>query len=113
MKFKLSGNLLRFSGFRHEVEVAGSTVHEGIEALLDDLPDLRPVLMDGQGRVRAAHRMFFNGEALAADELSQSKHSGPRDLLIRAESEDPPLSARGRVDRGNGGGAGAGRHCRG
>lgn len=84
MKFRLSGNLLRFSGFRHEVEVGSSTITEGLETLLDELPGLRPVLMDGRGRVRAAHRMFFNGEALAPDELSRSCGPGDEVFILTA-----------------------------
>lgn len=84
MKFTLSGNLLRFTGFRHEVEVGGTTIGEGIEGLLDDCPDLRAVLMDSQGRVRAAHRMYFNGEALAPDQLSQSCDPGDEIFILTA-----------------------------
>ncbi|MGI8809507.1 MAG: hypothetical protein ACR2KK_17040, partial [Acidimicrobiales bacterium] len=83
---------------------AGASVFHAMGELVAGYPN------DAVGLCRWAEQP---NARLANRSPAESKHSGPRDLLIRAESEDPPLSARGRVDRGNGGGAGAGRHCRG
>jgi hypothetical protein len=62
MKFRFSGVLLRFVDYRREVEVEGSTLGEGIDSLLTQFPKLQSVLIDGQGKVQSAHRLFLRGE---------------------------------------------------
>ena len=69
MKFTMSGNLLRFCDFHHEIDVGGNTIAEGMDELVGRFPNLRPVLFDGQGRVRQAHRIFHNGDMISRDDV--------------------------------------------
>ncbi|MGD0602521.1 MAG: MoaD/ThiS family protein [Streptosporangiaceae bacterium] len=62
MKIVLSGALVRFADYTKEVEVEATTVTEGLEFLTARYPDLKTVLLDGDGRVRRTHQLFLNGE---------------------------------------------------
>jgi hypothetical protein len=84
MKFKLSGNLLRFSNFLDEIEVASQTIEQGINELIANLPLLKPVLLDGQGRPRAVHRFFRNGELVSRDGLNLPGGSGDEVTILTA-----------------------------
>lgn len=84
MKFVLSGNLLRFSGFRREVEVDASTVEQGLKDLVASHPQLAPVLLDGSGRLRAVHRLFLNGEHLTGLQLSREANASDEITLLTA-----------------------------
>lgn len=79
MKFTMSGNLLRFCQFRHEIDVSGATIEEGMKELVAQCPDLRAVLFDGQGRLRGAHRLFHNGDMISRDDVARA--SGPDDEI--------------------------------
>jgi len=65
VKVVLSGALLRFAEYTKEVDVEAHTLTEGIEQLTTRFPRLRPVLLDGDGRVRLTHQLFLNGEQVA------------------------------------------------
>jgi hypothetical protein len=84
MKLKLSGNLLRFSGMRAELDVDAATVALGIRRLVDECPDLRPVLFDAEGRVRAVHRLFLNGDVLPREELDRGTGPGDEVTILTA-----------------------------
>jgi hypothetical protein len=71
MRIVVSGNLLRFSNFQKEIEIAAPTLERGLEQLVGRFPLLEPVLLDGGGRVRAVHRLFLNGDLLSRDELGR------------------------------------------
>jgi hypothetical protein len=77
MNFVLSGNLLRFSNFQHEVQIEGPTIEGAIHNLIAQLPDLKPVLLDGAGNIRKIHRVFANGDLITADEMK--REAGPQD----------------------------------
>jgi len=62
VKVLLPGALLRFADYTKEVDVKARTLSEGIEELMAQFPGLRPVLLDGDGRVRLTHQLFLNGE---------------------------------------------------
>jgi sulfur-carrier protein len=62
MKIVLSGALVRFADYTKEIDVEASTVAEGVERLTDRFPNLKDVLLDGDGRVRRTHQLFLNGE---------------------------------------------------
>jgi hypothetical protein len=70
MKVVLSGALLRFVDYTKEVDVEAGTLAEGIERLTDRFPRLKPVLLDGDGRVRQTHQLFLNGEQVARQEYA-------------------------------------------
>ena len=70
MKFLMSGNLLRFSSFQKEIEVTAPTVEAGVAELITKCPQLKPVLLDGEGRFRKVHRLFLNENPLCQEELS-------------------------------------------
>lgn len=72
MKFSFSGNMLRFVDHNDEVSVDGATVAEGIARLVESYPDLRPVLYDGQGQLRAIHRIFLNGDLLQRSDVGRA-----------------------------------------
>jgi molybdopterin synthase sulfur carrier subunit len=84
MKFVFSGNLLRFSGFRREVEIQASTVGQGLSELVTHCPALAPVLLDGQGQLRAVHRLFLNGEQLTGPELERAAQPDDEVTLLTA-----------------------------
>jgi sulfur-carrier protein len=84
MRFVLSGNLLRFAGFRREVEVDAPTVEQGLTELVARCSGLGPVLLDGAGQLRAVHRLFLNGEPLAAQELGREVGAGDEVTLLTA-----------------------------
>ncbi len=70
MKVVLPGALLRFADYTKEVEVDARTLGEGIEVLAARFPRLRPVLLDGDGRVRRTHQLFLNGEQVERSEYA-------------------------------------------
>jgi molybdopterin synthase sulfur carrier subunit len=80
MKFVLSGNLLRFSNFQREIEVAAHTVADAITTLVGDVPGLAPVLLDATGQLRKVHRLFLNHDQLCAAELA--RRVGPDDEVM-------------------------------
>jgi hypothetical protein len=69
MKFVISGNLLRFSDFKNQIEILEPTVEEGLAVLVASFPALEPVLFGGAGRFREVHRIFLNGEQLTREDL--------------------------------------------
>lgn len=72
MVFKISGNLLRFAGYQHEIQIDASTVGEGIGKLVNLHPQLSQVLLDANGSVRKVHRLFYNGEQIENNKLEQT-----------------------------------------
>jgi sulfur-carrier protein len=66
MKFMFSGTMLRFVDFAKEIEVAEPNLELALRTLLARRPQLKPVLLDGEGNLRRSHQMFLNGESMAA-----------------------------------------------
>ena len=71
MMVRVSGALLRFTDYRRVISVPAPTVEAGLTRLADEYRPLKPVLFDREGKVRATHRIFLNGEQLMADQLSR------------------------------------------
>jgi molybdopterin converting factor small subunit len=84
MKFILSGNLLRFADFRRDITVTAPTLGEGIEELTQQHPQLRPMVLDGAGRVRGTLRVFLNGEQLASVSMAHAIGEGDEITLLTA-----------------------------
>ena len=70
MRFFISGNLLRFSDFRNEIEVFAHTIEASLASLVARCPALEPVLF-GSGRLRQVHRLFLNGAQIEGADLGQ------------------------------------------
>lgn len=62
MRFMFSGPMLRFVDFAKEIDIDEPNLELALKALLAQLPQLRPVLLDGQGNLRRSHQMFINGD---------------------------------------------------
>ena len=71
MKFVFSGTLLRFVDYQKEISVEASTVRNAVEGLVVSQPNLKNMLLDGEGKVRAAHRLFLNAEQLFAEDMDR------------------------------------------
>jgi hypothetical protein len=71
MRLVVSGNLLRFTSFTKEMDAPGGTLGEALAGVCARFPSLKPVLLDDEGRVRAVHQLFLNGEQLPRGELEQ------------------------------------------
>ncbi len=84
MKFVLSGNLLRFSEFQRETSVEAGTIREGVHALTLRFPTLKPVLLDGENRLRRIYRVFLNGEELDMEDLDKTASPTDEVVLITA-----------------------------
>ena len=69
MKVALSGNLRRFTSFEDRVDLDVTSVSEALDLLVERFPDLKPVVFDANGKLRSVHRLYFNGEILADEEL--------------------------------------------
>ncbi len=82
MKIQLSGNLLRFSGFQHRFELTATTVNEGIERLIALCPDLKNVLLDGDGQLRQVHLVALNGAKI--DDINEAVNDDDELLIATA-----------------------------
>ena len=71
MKFRFSGNLLRYVDFHQEVEVEGVTVADGLRNVIEIYPEFGPVILDGNGEIRLLHRFCLNGVFLSLPELEE------------------------------------------
>lgn len=69
MMVRVNGALLRFTDYRRVITVAAPTVAAALTRLTEEYLPLRKVLFDREGKVRATHKIFLNGEPLAADQL--------------------------------------------
>jgi hypothetical protein len=69
MIVRVNGALLRFTEYRRVIAVAAPTVEAALTRLADQYQPLRKVLFDREGRLRATHKIFLNGEPLERDEL--------------------------------------------
>lgn len=72
MMVRVSGALLRFTDYRRVISVDASTVEAALVKLSGDYQQLRKVLFDREGKVRATHKIFLNGEPLEPDQLASS-----------------------------------------
>lgn len=79
MLVRVRGVLLRFTNYENEIEVGRATVRDGLEELADRYTNLREVLMDREGSVRAMHLIALNGDQLAVGELD--REVGPDDQV--------------------------------
>ena len=70
MIVRVNGALLRFTEYQRAVTVTAPTVEAALTGLADEHRQLRTVLFDRRGRLRASHRIFLNGELPAPDELA-------------------------------------------
>lgn len=84
MKITLSGNLLRFSKFQREIDIPAPTVADGIARLCGEIPQLRPVLLDGAGQLRKVHRLFVNQDQLMNDELARPVGANDEVMILTA-----------------------------
>ena len=71
MKFRFSGNLLRYVDFHREVDVEGSTVEEGVNNLSQEFPKFGRIIYDSEGHIRMLHRLHLNGQLLNSDSYGQ------------------------------------------
>jgi molybdopterin synthase sulfur carrier subunit len=71
MRFRFSGTLLRFTDYQKEIELDAATLRSAVAALVLAQPSLKNVIYDGQGNVRATHRLFLNGQQLFAADFDK------------------------------------------
>jgi hypothetical protein len=64
MIIRLPGAMLRFAGYQREIKSDAPTAQAAINSLVSKYPALKSPLLDRKGRVRAAHRMFVNGDQI-------------------------------------------------
>ena len=86
MRLRISGALLRFTDYRSAIDVEAPTVEAALLQLADAHAPLRKVLFDREGRVRATHKIFLNGEQLAPDQLARPTGASDQVDLITAVS---------------------------
>jgi hypothetical protein len=83
MVIRVSGALLRFTDYRRAIDVDAPTVEEALVKLTGEYQPLRKVLFDREGKVRATHKVFLNGEQLDSDHLaSRAGDADSVDLLL-------------------------------
>jgi molybdopterin synthase sulfur carrier subunit len=79
MKIKVAGAMARLVDYQKEVDVDGATVRQGLNQLMERYPDLKKVMLDGDGNVRKTHHIFLDGESLPVGELDHA--AGPDDTV--------------------------------
>ena len=83
MVIRVSGALLRFTDYRRAIDVDAPTVEAALVKLTGEYQPLRKVLFDREGKVRATHKVFLNGEQLESDQLaSRAGDADSVDLLL-------------------------------
>jgi molybdopterin converting factor small subunit len=86
MVVKVRGILLRFTNYESTIEVDAPTVRAALTELTERYPDMKDVLLDRSGSVRATHLVALNGEALTPDELDRTGADDDRLDIVTAVS---------------------------
>ncbi len=86
MRFRIPGVLLRFTDYQSTIDVEAHTVEAALSKLVDAHAPLRKVLFDREGRLRAMHKVFLNGELLDDDQLARPAGANDQVDLITAIS---------------------------
>lgn len=60
MKVVFAGALLRFVDHQKEIEIAGQTLGECCQNLMDRFPKLKAALLDNKGNILQTHRFLVN-----------------------------------------------------
>jgi sulfur-carrier protein len=84
MNIAFSGTLLRFVNFQKSLTLDAPTVEDALAAVATRFPMSRPVIYDGEGRVRQVHQIFLNGKQLSAGELATAVSPADRVDLLTA-----------------------------
>jgi molybdopterin converting factor small subunit len=64
------------------VSIDGTTVNECLDNLIIRLPQLKPVLMDKNNKLKASFGIFVNDRHLHSDEMENNVHNGDRISII-------------------------------
>lgn len=79
MELSFSGTLIRFIDFQKKISLDANTVNEALGKVASKYPKVRPVLYDGDGRVRQVHQIFVNGKQLVPSDFDTALN--PNDQL--------------------------------
>lgn len=77
MTFNFSGSLLRFVGYRRQLAYDAKTLGNALNALFEDYPELRGLLMDQDLSFRRTMRLAINSEVIRSDRSDASGMSRP------------------------------------
>jgi len=69
MNLTFSGTLLRFVDYNKNVSFEACTVRDALAQVSEQYPKIRPVIYDGDGAIRAVHRISLNGELITEEEF--------------------------------------------
>ena len=75
MNIVLSGNLRRYTDFEGEVALNADSIGEALDKLVKQFPDLKPVVYAADGKLRAVHRLYLNGDILEGDQSARKLNS--------------------------------------
>ena len=79
MVIRVSGALQRFTDYRRVINVDAPTVEAALHKLSGEYQQLKKVLFDRDGKVRATNKVFLNGEQLEPAQLAS--HAGAADSV--------------------------------
>jgi molybdopterin synthase sulfur carrier subunit len=70
MNLRFSGLLLRLVDYERTMQIDAPTLGDAVAVAEQRHPRLRPVLRDGEGRLRHSHRIFINGDLAPTADLT-------------------------------------------
>ncbi|AJJ02364.1 thiS family protein [Yersinia pseudotuberculosis IP 32953] len=74
MKFKLSGNLAKFTNYKKELHIdieSSSTLKKLIDNLIEQYPALKEVIYDKELKVKKGYLFSFNGQKINPNEFNE------------------------------------------
>lgn len=74
--------LRRYTGGKDVVEVAGDTIGQCVDDLLDKFPASRDVLLDASGQLHHAIEISINGLTSQPERLAKPVHDGDELCLL-------------------------------
>ncbi len=72
MKISFSGTLLRFVNFQKQVEIAdANTVRDALESIIENFPDLKPILFTEYQKLRPVHKIFVGSKMVLPSDIDK------------------------------------------
>ena len=75
MKFKLSGNLAKFTNYKKELHIdieTSSTLKKLIDSLIEKYPELKEVIYDKESKVKKGYLVSLNGHKINPNEFNEA-----------------------------------------